>query len=58
MLETYANSGEAIFIYNNLFKNGQVGVAVRKIELAFGGATAEGIIKIDGEATSEETVFI
>jgi len=51
-------SGEAIFIYNDVFKSGQAGVAVMKIKVEYAGTEQESIIKIDQETTSEKTVVI
>jgi len=51
-------AGEAIFNLNDLFKSGQAGVAVLNISASKGALTGEGIIKIEEETTSEETVFI
>ncbi len=52
------SSGEAIFNFNDTYQLGQAGVAVLNIEASKGGSTGEGIIKIEEETTSEETVFI
>lgn len=51
-------SGEAIFDFNDEYKLGQAGVAVLNIEAKKNGLTGQGIIKIEEETTSEETVFI
>jgi len=51
-------SGEAIFIYNDVFRLGQAGVAVMKIQVDVNGSITTGIIKIDQETTSEETIVI
>jgi len=51
-------SGEAIFNYNDVFKSGQAGVAVMKIEVEVNGVIHTGIIKIDQETTSEETILV
>ncbi len=55
---TTNSSGEALFSFNDVYKRGQAGVAVLKIEVSKGGSTGEGIIKIVEETTSEETVFV
>jgi hypothetical protein len=54
------SSGEAKFNFNDVYQLGQAGVAVLNIE-AYNGATeaqGEGIIKVEEETTSEETVFV
>lgn len=50
--------GEATFNYNDIYQLGQCGVAVFKIKASLGGAVANGIIKVEQEETTEETVFI
>ena len=49
-------SGMATFNYNDLFKSGQAGFAILDIDV--NGVTKVGIIRIEEEATSEETVSI
>jgi hypothetical protein len=51
-------SGEAKFNFNDVYQLGQAGVAVLNIQATFGAASGEGIIKVEQEVTSEETVFI
>jgi len=51
-------SGEALFDFNDVYQLGQAGVAVLNIEAYKDGAEGTGIIKIEQETTSEETVFI
>jgi len=51
-------AGEAIFNYDDLYQLGQAGVAVLNIDVQKGTATGSGIIKIEAETTSEETVFV
>jgi hypothetical protein len=51
-------AGEAIFNLNNLWKRGQAGVAVLNIEASKGSLTGSGVIKVEEETTSTETVFI
>jgi hypothetical protein len=51
-------SGEAKFNFNDVYQLGQAGVAVLNVEASFGAAIGEGIIKVEQEVTSEETVFI
>jgi len=55
---TTNGSGEAIFNFNDVYQLGQAGVAVLNIEAQKGGLSGQGIIKIEQETTSEETVFI
>lgn len=55
---TTNEQGEAIFNYNDIYQLGQCGVAVFKIKASLGGAVGNGIIKVEQEETSEETVFI
>jgi hypothetical protein len=55
----FTNSyGEAIFNYNDEYQLGQAGVAVLNIDVRKGLKEGEGIIKIDQETTTRETVFI
>ena len=51
-------SGEAKFNFNDVYQLGQAGVAILNIEATFNSGVGEGIIKIEEETTSEETVFI
>lgn len=51
-------SGEAKFNFNDVYQLGQAGVAVLNIEAYKDGSEGEGIIKVEQETTSEETVFI
>lgn len=51
-------SGEAIFNFNDEYKKGQAGVAVLKIVAKKNGLSREGIIKVEEETTSEETIYI
>lgn len=55
---TTNGSGEAIFNFNDVYQLGQAGVAVLNIEAQKNGMTGQGIIKVEQETTSEETVFI
>jgi hypothetical protein len=55
---TTNEQGEAIFNYNDIYQLGQCGVAIFKIKASLGGAVGNGIIKVEQEETSEETVFI
>lgn len=51
-------SGVAVFNYNEVYQLGQAGVAVLNIKAYKNGAQGQGIIKIEEEVTSEQTVFI
>jgi hypothetical protein len=56
---TFSNSaGEAEFNFNEVYQLGQAGVAVLNIAAKKDALTGQGIIKIEEETTSEETVFI
>jgi hypothetical protein len=52
------SSGVAVFNYNEVYQLGQAGVAVLNIKAYKNGAQGQGIIKIEEEVISEETVFI
>jgi hypothetical protein len=55
----YTNSdGLASFDFNYLYQPGQAGVAVLNIKATSGNKQGIGIIKIEQEKVSEETVFI
>lgn len=55
----YTNaSGEASFNFNDVYQAGQAGVAVLNIDASKGTAFGQGIIKVEQETTSAETVFI
>lgn len=55
---TTNGSGEAIFNFNDVYQLGQAGVAVLDIIATKNGASGNGIIKVEQETTSEETVYI
>lgn len=55
---TTNTSGEATFNFNDVYQLGQAGVAVLDIDAQKDGLSGSGIIKIEQEKTSEETVFI
>ncbi len=55
---TTNEQGEATFNYNDIYQLGQCGVAIFKIKASLGGAVGNGIIKVEQEETTEETVFI
>jgi hypothetical protein len=50
--------GEAIFNYNKIYKAGQAGVAVLDITGRKGALYGKGIIKIEQEKESTETIYI
>ena len=51
-------SGIATFNLNEVYQLGQAGVAVLNIEVTKGAETGEGIVKVEQEIVSEETVFL
>lgn len=51
-------SGVAIFNYNEVYQEGQAGVAVLDIAAKKGNLSGAGIIKVEEEMRSETTVFI
>lgn len=55
---TTNSAGEAIFNYDETYQLGQAGVAVLTIDVQKDAMTGQGIIKVEQEVTSEETVFI
>jgi len=56
---TNTNSdGQAVFNFNDVYQLGQAGVAILNIKATFNTAVGEGIIKVEEETTTEETVFI
>jgi hypothetical protein len=55
----YTNElGVAIFDYNDVYQLGQAGVAVLNIQVKKNHLSGSGIVKIEEEKTTEETVFI
>ena len=50
------SSGESTFKMDYIYKPGQAGVAVLDIEVSKGGVTSQGIIKVEQEKTTRETV--
>lgn len=53
------NSGQATFDYTDMYNLGQAGFAVLDIEVRSGDTLyGTGIIKVEAEATSEETVVL
>lgn len=51
-------SGNATFNCNDIYQLGQCGVVVCDVEVTSGSAMGTGIIKVEQETTSEETVFL
>ena len=51
-------SGVALFDYNEIYKEGQAGVAVLDIKASKDNLTGAGIIKVEQEVRNEATVFI
>lgn len=56
---TLTNSaGVATFNFNEVYQLGQAGVAVLNIDVQKDGLTGQGIIKVEQEVTSKETVYV
>ena len=55
---TSNSSGVATFNFDETYQLGQAGVAVLNIDVQKDAMTGQGIIKVEEEVTSEETVFI
>lgn len=58
MTTTSNSSGVAVFNFDEVYQLGQAGVVVANIEAKKSGQQGDGIIKVEQETTSEETVFI
>lgn len=57
--ETTTNTaGEATFNFNEIYQEGQAGVVVVDITVSNGSSIGQGVIKVEQETTSEETVYI
>jgi fibrillarin-like rRNA methylase len=55
----YTNlAGVADFNFNDVYQLGQAGVAVLDINASLNNKSGKGIVKIEQETTSTETVFI
>ncbi len=52
------SSGVAVFNFNDVYQLGQAGVAVLNIDVQKDQLTGQGIIKVEQEVTSKETVFV
>lgn len=55
---TTNSAGVASFDFNDVYQLGQAGVVVANIEASKDGSVGEGVIKVEQETVSEETVFI
>lgn len=55
---TSNSAGEAVFNFNDVYQLGQAGVAVLNIDVTKDALSGQGIIKVEQETTSEETVFV
>lgn len=51
-------AGVAIFNFNEVYQLGQAGVAVLNIDVQKDQLTGQGIIKVEQEVTSTETVYV
>lgn len=58
MITSTNSAGEAIFDLNDVFQEGQAGVAVLDIKASANGATGQGIVKSEQEEEVVEVVFI
>lgn len=58
LVTTSNSAGMASFNFNEIYQLGQAGVAVANIEATYGGSAGYGVVKVEQETTSEETVFI
>tara|TARA_B110000285_G_scaffold70069_1_gene80671 strand:+ start:4652 stop:5038 length:387 start_codon:yes stop_codon:yes gene_type:complete len=58
MVSTSNSSGEALFNLNEVYQLGQAGVAILDIVVTSGAGNGAGVIKVEQETTSKETVFI
>ena len=52
------SAGEAIFNFDEVYQLGQAGVAVLNIDVTKGSLTGQGIIQIEQETKTNETVFV
>ena len=58
MEATSNSSGVAMFNFNDVYQLGQAGVAVLEIEVSKGNEEGKGIVKVEQEITTKETVII
>lgn len=52
------SNGQAQFEYNDVYQLGQAGVLVMNILVTSNSQTGQGVIKVEEEVTTEETVFL
>lgn len=52
------SAGVATFNFNDVYQLGQAGVAVLNIDVQKNALTGQGIIKVEQEVTSTETVYV
>jgi hypothetical protein len=55
---TTNSAGEAIFNFDEVYQLGQAGVAVLNIDVTKGSLSGQGIIKVEQETTTTESVFV
>lgn len=55
---TTSVSGEAIFKFNDVYQMGQAGVAVLNIKASKNGSVGTGMIKVEEEVETRETVYL
>jgi len=58
MVSSSNTSGEAVFNLNEVYQLGQAGVAVLDIVVTSGIGNGVGVVKVEQEVTTKETVFI
>lgn len=58
MTSTSNSAGEAVFNFDEIYQLGQAGVVVLDIKVTASAGTGQGVIKVEEETTTEETVFI
>jgi hypothetical protein len=51
-------SGDATFNFNDVYQLGQAGVAVLNIKAVKNGSVGTGMIKVEQETTTKETVYL
>ena len=58
MESTSNTSGEAVFNLNEVYQLGQAGVAILDIVVSSGNGSGTGVVKVEQEVTTKESVFI
>ena len=58
MTTTSNSAGEAVFNFDEIYQLGQAGVVVLDIKVTSGSGNGQGVIKVEEETTTEETVFV